>query len=195
MTAKQIARQIDRTERAVQKWAKSLSEHHSLMAEKISASSPAHPADYNLDETLLIIEKGLGKNAAAIYRTNAMASQAPAPVTDRLERIEKNMELITTVMLGMLQIRQPTDSAGHVPVRQPSRPQLEAPQPSTYYTIAGYCRKLGITGLTATEAIQLGKEAARLSREEGVRIGSCPDTRWGTVNKYHFAILDEIFRG
>ena len=71
MTTKQIALNVGREERAVRNWVKSLAAKNAVVAEKLAASSPAYPADYNLPETCSIIEEGLGKAAADVYRTNA----------------------------------------------------------------------------------------------------------------------------
>ena len=82
MTTKQIAAATDKSERSVQRWVERvLNDKMSLNGEKMSLrntvrekaanSSPEKPADYDFSETLLIIETGLGKNAAGIYRANA----------------------------------------------------------------------------------------------------------------------------
>ena len=71
MNTKEIALAVNKTERSVRNWAKKVAEKNSVVAEKISASSPMNPADYDLEETLMIIETGLGKNAAALYEVNA----------------------------------------------------------------------------------------------------------------------------
>lgn len=79
MTTKQIAEAVGKEERTVRNWVKRLAEKMAAVAEKSSASSPMKPADYDLDETCAIIEAGLGKNAASLYRENARRATAPAP--------------------------------------------------------------------------------------------------------------------
>lgn len=71
MNTKEIALAVNKTERSVQRWVKKLSDKVSSINDKMSASSPMNPADYDLEETLMIIETGLGKNAAALYEVNA----------------------------------------------------------------------------------------------------------------------------
>lgn len=71
MTTKEIAEAVGQTDRNVRNWIAKLSEKSSAVAEKSSESSPAYPADYDLAEVCLIIEEGLGKQAADVYRTNA----------------------------------------------------------------------------------------------------------------------------
>lgn len=76
MTTKQIALIVGKDERSIQRWAKSVSDKVSSISDKMSLSTSTKPADYNLDETCLIIEKGLGKNAANLFRENAENNQS-----------------------------------------------------------------------------------------------------------------------
>ncbi|HQE59845.1 MAG TPA: hypothetical protein PLA54_11720, partial [Spirochaetota bacterium] len=48
MNTKEIALAVNKTERSVRNWAKKVAENNSVMAEKISASTSTHPADYDL---------------------------------------------------------------------------------------------------------------------------------------------------
>jgi hypothetical protein len=87
MTTKQIAEAVGQTERSVQMWAKKAGEKISSINEKISSASPRYPADYTMAETCLIIEEGLGKAAADVYRTNAAQAELalkPVPAAQRL---------------------------------------------------------------------------------------------------------------
>lgn len=71
MNTREIAQAVGKTERSVRNWVNKVAEKSSAMAEKMSASTSTHPADFTLDETLAIIETGMGKNAADLYRMNA----------------------------------------------------------------------------------------------------------------------------
>ena len=75
MTTKQIAEATGRGERTVRRWVEKVSAGDDVMAAymaaKLAASTSAHPADYNLAETLAIITFGMGQKAAEIYRINA----------------------------------------------------------------------------------------------------------------------------
>ncbi len=77
MTTRQIAEAVGKTERAVRNWTRKAAENFSSVAEKMTASSPMRPADYNLDEVTEIIKQGMGANAAAVYRQNAEQSVRP----------------------------------------------------------------------------------------------------------------------
>ena len=77
MTTKQIAESVGKTERCVQQWAKKASDKISSIGEKISSvQKSGKPADYSLEETITIIETGMGRNAAALFRENATRNAA-----------------------------------------------------------------------------------------------------------------------
>jgi hypothetical protein len=91
MTVKQIAEAVGRDETNVQRWIKRiLAEKTSVrngvhlqnagvtaaliesIRLKAGSKDPHHPADYTFEETVLIIEVGLGKSAAGVYRASAI---------------------------------------------------------------------------------------------------------------------------
>lgn len=75
MTAKQIAAYLGRPERTAQDWVKALGAKSASIGAKLASSSPMKPADYDLAETCLIIEEGMGKDVADVYRTNAVHAE------------------------------------------------------------------------------------------------------------------------
>ena len=94
MNTKEIALAVNKTERSVQRWVKKAGDKMSSISDKMSSSTSARPADFDLEETLLIIEMGLGKNAAAVYASNAKNIQRPS---DSLLS-EKEIEMITKIV-------------------------------------------------------------------------------------------------
>lgn len=71
MTVKEIAEAVGKTDRAIRNWANSAAENNSVIAEKISASTSSHPADYTLSEVIEIIRTGAGDSIADTFATNA----------------------------------------------------------------------------------------------------------------------------
>ena len=72
MTIKQIADSVGKSERAVHYWAEKTSAKIAQVSAKIAqAKSISKPADFDLEETLTIIESGMGKNASDVYRASA----------------------------------------------------------------------------------------------------------------------------
>lgn len=61
-----------------------------------------------------------------------------------------------------------------------------------YWTITAWCR-LNNLNLNIHEAMQKGREAARISKEWRVSIGKVPDERFGEVNSYREDVLEELF--
>lgn len=94
MNTKEIASAVNKTERSVQRWVKKAGDKMSSISDKMSSSTSTKPADFDLDETLLIIETGLGKNAAAVYASNAKDLQKPS---DSLLS-QKEIEMITKIV-------------------------------------------------------------------------------------------------
>lgn len=62
---------------------------------KMQSSTSTHPADYSFDETLAIIEAGMGKNAAAIWQTNAnIQGQPTTNEKGGQDYVQRGMELV-----------------------------------------------------------------------------------------------------
>lgn len=76
MTTKEIAFAVNKDQTTVQRWIKRLNGKMQSIDGKMLSSSPMVPADFNLEETCHIIEAGLGKNAADLYRMNAGEKRA-----------------------------------------------------------------------------------------------------------------------
>lgn len=71
MTTKEIAAAVGKDERTARRWVESVSVKMSAIADKMSASSSTHPAQFTLAEACSIIEQGMGADVAAVFRTNA----------------------------------------------------------------------------------------------------------------------------
>jgi hypothetical protein len=77
MTTKEIAKAVGKDERTVRRWVNQASDKMPGLSDKMSeAERTKKPADYTLEETCLIIEAGMGPDAAGIFRANAASPQA-----------------------------------------------------------------------------------------------------------------------
>jgi len=103
MTTKEIAEAVGRPERTVQNWVKALSaKMEQVRAKMEQAAYCKHPADYSLDETCTIIEQGMGKNAASLFRENAKNKTAPAAGSSLTARdMEVIGGVVAAIMAGM----------------------------------------------------------------------------------------------
>lgn len=98
MTTKEIAEAVGKDERSVQRWAKKTGDRLSSIGVKLSlVGKSGKPADYDLDETLAIIDHGMGKNAADLFR---MSAKQPTAKESLLT--EKDIQLITALTAGIV---------------------------------------------------------------------------------------------
>jgi DNA-binding Lrp family transcriptional regulator len=91
MTTTEIAQAVGKTEQSILNWVKKMLDpkflelHPNLLDVSNSISlkagnkDPHHPADYTQEETLAIIEAGMGADAAGIFRANAATSLQRPP--------------------------------------------------------------------------------------------------------------------
>lgn len=107
MTTREIANTVGKDERSVRRWVNKAADKMSTLKDKMSLSSPTHPADYDLDETLAIIEAGLGKNAADVYRANATGQSSKADKMQDLMQMIPAMVAETIKQLGLTPQAQP----------------------------------------------------------------------------------------
>jgi hypothetical protein len=101
MNSKQIAEATGRAEKTVRTWVKRVAATSAIMAAKLAASSPAYPADYDLEETIEVIRYGMGGNAADLYRASAgqMSGQLPDARIDKLiDTVEKLCVLVASLI-------------------------------------------------------------------------------------------------
>lgn len=98
MNTKEIAIAVNKDESSVRRWVKKLAGKMPVIAGKMSASSPMKPADYTLEETIAIIEQGLGKNAAEMYASNARNSTGKLISLPESSLSQKDIEVISTIV-------------------------------------------------------------------------------------------------
>jgi predicted regulator of amino acid metabolism with ACT domain len=125
MTTKEIAQAVGKDERTVRRWVNRVADKMSGLSDKMSdAERTKKPADYTLEETIAIIEAGLGKNAAGIFRAN---TEKPAIDTVSItaiirETITAMVPVLVEVVRGAIPQQQVT--ALPAPVGLSQRDQL-----------------------------------------------------------------------
>jgi len=117
MTTKEIAGATGKDDTAVRRWARKLAGESPAVAGKIAASTSAHPADYSVQETCAMIEIGLGKNAADLFRMNAETYTKPvgqhtanaeeSRIEARLDRLENIAEKLLMAVGNLVMSSQP----------------------------------------------------------------------------------------
>jgi phage regulator Rha-like protein len=105
MTTREIANAVGKDETTVRRWIKKLTGKMPVITGKMSSSSPMNPADYDFEETIAIIATGLGKNAADVYRNNAL-NIAPVQKTEYVTKDDLK-EFAKTIITEMMVIIRP----------------------------------------------------------------------------------------
>jgi transposase len=139
MTTKQISEAVNRPERTVQGWAKRTGAKMASIGAKLAAvAKTGKPADWDLPEAVAIIELGLGKNAASLFR--ASASQAPSQSTDdRLGRLET---MVAALVGAVAEIIPALRGAPASPAALPPPAELE-PRAALRKIVEAWARKHG----------------------------------------------------
>jgi hypothetical protein len=138
MTTKEIAKAVNKTERSIQSWAKKTGEKIASIGEKIaSVQKTGKPADYNLEETCAIIETGLGRNAADLFRMSA-TPQPVAPQPDIAAIVRETMTAMVPALIAIVRGALPEQKA----LALPAVPEM-APRDSLRRIVAKYSRQSG----------------------------------------------------
>lgn len=60
-----------------------------------------------------------------------------------------------------------------------------------FYSVVGYCSLKGIS-IKLEDAKQLGKEASKICKVNGIKTGSLPDPRFGRIKTYPYRVLESV---
>jgi hypothetical protein len=181
MTTKEIAEAVGKPERTVQRWAKTTGVKLASIGVKLaSVAKSGKPADYDLDETCAIIEHGLGKNAARLFRENAKHALSPAQGSSLTAR---DMEVIGGIVASVM--ANLTARLGNIEnVIDQRRALLPAPEVKPRDNISRIVRKYA-----HDNGIEYGPAWGELYREYGYRTNSNPSV---AARNRGMAIIDYI---
>ena len=181
MTTKEIAEAVGKDERTVARWVSRVSDKMPEVSDKVSkAKATSKAADYNLDETCAIIEIGLGKNAASLFRENAKHALAPAQGSSLTAR---DMEVIGGIVASVM--ANLTARLGNIEnVIDQRRALLPAPEVKPRDNISRIVRKYA-----HDNGIEYGPAWGELYREYGYRTNSNPSM---AARNRGMAIIDYI---
>jgi hypothetical protein len=99
MTTKEIAVAVGKPERTVKGWATRTGAKLASVGAKLASAGHGKAADFDLDESVAIIETGMGKNAASLFRENASRQSAPAAGSSLTSR---DMEVIGGIVAAIM---------------------------------------------------------------------------------------------
>lgn len=191
MTIKQIAEICQVDERTVRNWAGKAAEKSSAITEKSSVSTSTHPASFTLPETLAIIRAGNRSTLADLLQENAAKAEPQSTALVARDLIKEMIPamtaaIATAITTAMSRTTSPTN------YRQSTLALPAASPNGEYYTIKGYGSMRGIH-VNKTNAMILGREATRISRQKNIDVHKVPCEEWGVVNSYHISVLKEVF--
>jgi hypothetical protein len=130
MTTKEIAEAVGKDITTVQRWVKRMGGKMQSIDDKMLSSTSTYPADFDLSETCEIIEHGMGKNAADLYRMSAKQSPSENSRLDRLEALtEKLLLAVGNMVMGKTSC--------------PAQAQIEAPKLETRDELRRIINKAG----------------------------------------------------
>ena len=192
MNTVEIANAVGKDERTIRRWIKKLTDKMPVLADKMSVSTPMKPADYDLDETLAIIECGMGKNAAYMFRSNV--SNNP-PATNSLNTIASELKVQNENIMKMLNVIMDIQKSDHARINaiESKHDVLSIDDEVHYYTIMGYAKLCG-ADLDTSTSIAMSSKAKQLSKERNIEIRKVPDSRFGKLNAYHETVLHDVFQ-
>lgn len=190
MNTKEIAQAVAKDERSVRRWARKAADKVTAIADKMTASSSTHPADFDFEETIAIIEAGMGKNAAYMFRQNAFPKDKGSPSPNGKVGYVTKMDIVEIISAIMAQVVPMITSQVTAQIGATARPQIEY-RPE-YFSILAFSNQNGIKmGMADMRA--MGVECARISREKDIPVRKLPDERFGSVNAYHIEVLKDVF--
>lgn len=181
MTTKEIAEATNKPERTIQNWVKKTSAKMEQISAKMEqARKTSKPADYDLDESCAIIEAGMGKNAASLYRENAKHAIAPAKGSTLTARDVEVIGGIVSSIMANLSARM-----GHIEQRIDQRQALlPAPEVKPRDNVSRIVRQYA-----KDSNVEFRQAWGELYREYGYRTNSNPTV---SARNRNMPIIDYI---
>jgi hypothetical protein len=197
MTTKEIAGATGKPEQTVRNWIRSLASKSDVIKSKLDASSPMKPADYDLVEVCEIIEEGLGKEAANVYRTNAVHAKLSDKIssnnvisssTIRELRLSAEKGFITKEQFQVM-IGAPVVVPKNTKPEQKSLPSVVTNIIREFFSVEEHLKSTGHV-VTETKLKELRHKCYDLSTARKVTM----EPR-GSNLLFHHTILTEVFAG
>lgn len=140
MTTRQISQAIGKDERTVRRWVKRAADKVSTVADKMAAASfRTNGADWDLEESVAIIEIGMGRNAAALFRENALRTSAGIPAPESIAAIVRDtIAAMVPVLIAAVRGAIPDQAVAALPAPEPMTPRNQLRQ-----AINAYAAKIG----------------------------------------------------
>jgi len=140
----------------------------------------------NQSQAIAVMEKVRKANMVSLPQNAEVVPQNAQIATIIREMIPA---MATAIAQAFKMIEQ---SSNQVRTRQGALALPSSSPEGEYYTIMGYGVRRGIK-INETNAMVLGREAAKLSRSRNIGIHKVSHEKHGEINSYHISILKEVF--
>jgi hypothetical protein len=125
---------------------------------------------------------------STVSKKNMVQMQPPQSVEEPPQSVEVIAQAVAiamqSVMLPMME--KMFDKASNL------QKALPGPIKEDYYSLVAYCAIKGMQ-INRSELALHGKELKKIANRQKITLKKIPDERWGFVNSYPVAILDEYF--
>lgn len=150
------------------------------------------------EQALLVSSRSDAENAAAVrrmlikvfvaWRRGQLVPTALTPAEMLLEQARMMVEVERKQ--AALEAEQ-SEQAKRIATTERRLDQIETA--TDHFTCIGYARWAKQTSINLKEAADLGRRASKRCRELGIPVSKIPDPRFGAVNQFPKAILDEAW--
>lgn len=194
MTIKQIAELCGVSESTVRNWIDKAAASAKIAKPSAETAKVSNePFRFTLADTLEIVRAGGKDTLADLLASNAASAETAKVSPDtRIDRLELLVERLLNGIPAI--ITQTVQAVARItpPVHFQGKLALPAASNGSYFTIKGYAARLG-NSVRVADAVRLGREASKISREKNYAIHQVEDEAWGRVNSYHIDVLKEVF--
>lgn len=150
------------------------------------------------EQALLVASRSDAENAPTVrrmlikvfvaWRRGHLAPTAMTPAEILFEQAKMMVEVERKQ--AALEVEQ-TEQANRIATTERRLDQIETA--TDHFTCVGYARWAKQTSIDLKDAADLGRRASKRCRELGIPITKIPDPRFGYVNQFPKAILDEVW--
>jgi len=170
--------------RTIRRWVAKANGKVSQVPHDKMSQGVAH--DYTVDEVHVILESGsMSKDAVSVLMENARGKNGVSTKNSAIDYAAIGKMIGMAVSAALTPIVDRLD-------KMSNQKALPEPVKEDFYSLVGYCALNKIT-VNRSELATHGRELKKMSRYKNLEVRKIPDERWGQVNSYQVAILDEYF--
>lgn len=189
MTIKEIAKLTGKNKSTIGRWIEKNQLQNAI--DKLQNATNQNPANFTLNETIEILRAGkISESIVSLLKENAENKNL---LQLSKNNVQQQAEMIKMIIEPILDQQNKFNLKLLNEVKQISNNQKQLEYKQDYYSIIGYANMKNIK-IAFSDALRLGREAAKISKLKNLEVRRIPDERFGKVGSYHITILEEIFK-